>query len=87
MCKRLIKVAMDDLKDAGMLADYAKESKGTEWENFFHNRAKQRLREYEEDRDWLKKAMSANPDHAWKHLEEYMEDWAEHIRYGMGGKG
>lgn len=83
MCKHLIKLAMDDLRDAGMVAEYAKESKGTEWEAFFQNRAKQRLKEYDEDREWLRKAMAADKEHVWHHLEEYLEEEAERIRWGM----
>ena len=86
MCKRMIKVAMDDLRDAGMLADYAKEAKGTEWEAFFVNRLKQRMREFEEDREWLHKAMMDDKDHVWHHLEAYLEEAMDRIRYGVGIK-
>lgn len=86
MCKQLIRIAMDDMKDACMLADYAKEAKGTEWEAFFLNRLKQRMREFEEDKEWLHKAMAADKDHVWHHLEEYMEEEMERIRWGRGIK-
>ena len=86
MCKQLIRSAMDDMKDACMLADYAKEAKGTEWEAFFLNRLKQRMREFEEDKEWLHKAMAADKDHVWHHLEEYMEEEMERIRWGRGIK-
>lgn len=86
MCKQLIRIAMDDMKDACMLADYAKEAKGTEWETFFLNRLKQRMREFEEDKEWLHKAMAADKDHVWHHLEEYMEEEMERIRWGRGIK-
>ncbi len=86
MCKQLIRIAMDDMKDACMLADYVKEAKGTEWEAFFQNRLKQRMREFEEDKEWLHKAMAADKDHVWHHLEEYMEEEMERIRWGMGMK-
>lgn len=83
MCKHLIKIAMDDLRDVGMINEYAREAKGTEWEAFFANRARQRMKEYEEDREWLRRAMQNDKDHAWHHLEGYMEEQAEHLRYGM----
>ena len=86
MCKQLIRIAMDDMKDACMLADYAKEAKGTEWEAFFLNRLKQRMREFEEDKEGLHKAMAADKDHVWHHLEEYMEEEMERIRWGRGIK-
>ena len=34
MCKHLIKIAMDDLRDVGMINEYARDAKGTEWETF-----------------------------------------------------
>lgn len=86
MCKKLIKIAMDDLRDAGMLADYAKEAKGTEWEAFFANRLKQRMREFEEDKEWLHKAMGADKEHVEHYLEEYMDEAMDRIRWGMGMK-
>ena len=44
MCKHLIKIAMDDLRDVGMINEYARDAKGTEWETFFANRARQRMK-------------------------------------------
>lgn len=84
MCKHLIKLAMDDLRDAGMVAEYAKESKGTEWEAFFQNRAKQRLKELEEDREWLRRSLANDKDSAWNYLESYLDEQVEHLRWNMG---
>ena len=86
MCKHLIKVAMDDLRDAWMLMDYAKEARGTDWETFFANRMRQRMREFNEDRDWLHKAMMNDKDSLWHHMEKYLEDEAERLRWKMDGK-
>lgn len=86
MCKHLIKIAMDDMKDASMLADYVKEAEGTEWEVFFVNRLKQRMREFEEDKEWLHKAMAADKDHVWHYLKEYMEEEVARIRWERGIK-
>jgi hypothetical protein len=84
MCKHLIKIAMDDLRDVGMISDYAKEAKGTEWESFFATRARQRMKEYEEDREWLRRAMVNDKEHAWHHMESYLDEQAEHLRWNMG---
>ena len=86
MCKRLIKIAMDDLRDVAMLADYVKEVTGTEWEPFFMNRLKQRMRAFEEDKAWLRKAMADEKEHVGHHMEEYMEDEMERIKRKMGMK-
>jgi hypothetical protein len=84
MCKHLIKIAMDDLRDVGMIADYAKEAKGTDWEAFFAARARHRLKELEEDREWLRRSLANDKDPAWNYLESYLDEQVEHLRWNMG---
>ena len=44
------------------------------------------MREFEEDKEWLHKAMGADKEHVGHYLEEYMDDAMDRIRWGMGMK-
>lgn len=84
-CKQLIKIAMDDAKDAEMIWGYAREASGTEMESFFISRMKARLEELDEDRKKLRmlaeNGSGENP--LWEHLEGYLDDKAKELRWAM----
>lgn len=84
-CKQLIKMAMDDAKDAEMIWEYAREARGTEMENFFISRMKARLEEMDDDRKKLRMLADdgCGDDPLWEHLEGYLDDKAKELRWAM----
>ncbi len=84
-CKHVIKMAMDDVKDAEMILGYAREAKDSDMESFFAGRVKTRLRELDEDREMLRIMMGAEGGEApvWEHLKAYLSEKSDELRWAL----